>query len=326
VKIKKYYTKQVMTMNKLQQSLAYLTLTATLGGLTSCNRPTPQESTYRVDWGQEVTWQGKGPGLRWKSPFYSQSTVSHKQELCEFPYRWTENGKKVQLSETDAGIVTSASTDGIKEIMLQELVVSYAIKPTEKDVRKFMIEHNLKYREILQHNIDGLVRQYLQTKTKVDLESNQASIGTELLQYLKTYKSGGVPNVDATGKVIGFKDSYTLEHEWGIEFLDVAPRRIRPPSSVISAFSEQQEIIKRAEGEFESAKDDASRRLAKLDQLRGLSDALKGNPKAAEHLTTQLFAEMIENLGPENIGQLKLIYGLDESQKTDFSTIGNLGK
>jgi regulator of protease activity HflC (stomatin/prohibitin superfamily) len=307
-------------MNTIQKSLTNLLLATSMYALVSCNRPTPQESTYRINWQQEVTWQGKGPDLRWKSPFYDQEVVSHKQELCEFPYEWKVDGKKATLSETDKSIVTSASTDGIREIMMQELVVTYAIKPQEDAVRKYFVEHKPEYVEILQHNIDGLVRQYLQTKTKSELEANQATLGTELLGYLKSHKSGGVPQFDAAGKLTGFDGAYTLEHEWGIEFLDVNPRRIRPPQSVIGAYSEQQEIMKRAEGEYESAKDDASRRLAKLEQLKGLSAAIGDNKNAAKHLTAQLFADMLEDLGPNNIGELRLIYGLGSDNATDFST------
>src|SRR5205814_3696174 len=159
-----------MTRSK---TLAILTLAAALAG---CSRPTQQESTYRLNLLNKFSWQGPGPDIRIYWPWYSMSVVSHQQEIQNFPLVQTEgnaNIPQIELEKLQA-IITA---DG--QIMIQEMSITIYKKADPTAVERFYIQHQDEDRENLATNLDGLVRTYLQSKTKTYIESHQPQLGQE---------------------------------------------------------------------------------------------------------------------------------------------------
>jgi len=156
-----------MTRSKI---LVLLTLAGVLDG---CTRPTQQESTYRLNLENKFSWQGSGPDIRWYWPWYTMYVVSHQQEIQNFPLIRGENARIPQIElEKLQSIITA---DG--QIMIQEMSITIYKKADPTAVERFYIQHQEEDRENLAINLDGLVRTYLQTKTKAYIESHQPQLG-----------------------------------------------------------------------------------------------------------------------------------------------------
>ncbi len=291
-------------------------------GISACERPTKQESTYRIKWDNEFGWDGVGPDWRTLGITHSLEKISHRREVMEFPITKTEEGLSLsqQLAvETKQSIVTADD-----EIMIQEMLIAYNLKPEEEAVKRYFIEHRPEDRHLLQKNMAGLVRTYLQTKTKDWVEANQSTLGEEVLKYIRNFKVGGEPQLGPEGKVIGFQDGYSLEDEWGITITEVTPRRIRPPEYVRNAHPEAEEIIKKAKGDLEAAQSDSERRMSRLEGLKGIIAKIGNNESAAEFLSAQVTYDMVENLGSANVGNLKIISGASNLGRGDLGTLNAL--
>ena len=235
------------------KTLTLFTLTVVLAG---CSRPTQQESTYRLNLKNKFSWQGPGPDIRMYWPWYSMYVVSHQQQIQNFPLIQAEgaNIPQIELEKLQA-IITA---DG--QIMIQEMSITIYKKADPTAVERYYIQHQEEDRQNLAINLDGLVRTYLQSKTKAYIESHQPQLGVEVRDYIKSFRAGGEPIMDSEGHITGFKGGISIEEEWGVDIADVTPRRLTLPSTIAGAQVEAQQIIKAAQTQYDSAQNEADRR------------------------------------------------------------------
>lgn len=288
---------------------------ALLASSQGCSRPTKHESVYRINLENEYSWKGTGPGIFFFAPWYETEKTSHKRQVMNFPYGsrddvGKESSEQALIRETDQSIVTARGDSGIKEIMIQEMIIAYNVKPNVESVKKYAIEHRREDQEYLVKNLDGIVRTFLQTKRRDYVEGKQPDLGRECLEYIKNFRTGGKPVFDNDDNFVKFDGSYTIEEEWGIELTEVTPKRVRAPSYVLSAHPEAEAIKKKGQAELESAEADASRRRSKLNSIQNIIEEIGDNDAAAKYLSSQIVAEMLEQLGSENIGRLRITQGL----------------
>ena len=297
-----------------------LTLLALAGALAGCSRPTQQESTYRLNLENKFSWQGPGPDIRWYWPWYTMHVVSHQQEIQTFPLIQGENARIPQIElEKLQSIITA---DG--QIMIQEMSITIYKKADPTAVERFYIQHQEEDRQNLAINLDGLVRTYLQTKTKAYIESHQPQLGQEVRDYIKGFRAGGEPIMDNEGHVTGFKGGISLEEEWGVDIADVTPRRLTLPSTVAAAQVEAQQIIKAAQTQYDSAQNEADRRESKLRSMQQLSAAVGSNNDAANYLTSQILNDLLEQTPSKNVGRITVLNGLSGSDQAIISRQGLL--
>jgi len=297
-----------------------LTLLALAGALAGCSRPTQQESTYRLNLENKFSWQGPGPDIRWYWPWYTMHVVSHQQEIQTFPLIQGENARIPQIElEKLQSIITA---DG--QIMIQEMSITIYKKADPTAVERFYIQHREEDRQNLAINLDGLVRTYLQTKTKAYIESHQPQLGQEVRDYIKNFRAGGEPIMDNEGHITGFKGGISLEEEWGVDIADVTPRRLTLPSTVAGAQVEAQQIIKAAQTQYDSAQNEADRRESKLRSMEQLSAAVGSNNDAANYLTSQILNDLLEQTPSKNVGRITVLNGLSGSDQAIISRQGVL--
>ena len=297
-----------------------LTLLALAGALAGCSRPTQQESTYRLNLENKFSWQGPGPDIRWYWPWYTMHVVSHQQEIQTFPLIQGENARIPQIElEKLQSIITA---DG--QIMIQEMSITIYKKADPTAVERFYIQHQEEDRQNLAINLDGLVRTYLQTKTKAYIESHQPQLGQEVRDYIKSFRAGGEPIMDNDGHITGFKGGISLEEEWGVDIADVTPRRLTLPSTVAAAQVEAQQIIKAAQTQYDSAQNEADRRESKLRSMQQLSAAVGSNNDAANYLTSQILNDLLEQTPSKNVGRITVLNGLSGSDQAIISRQGVL--
>jgi len=297
-----------------------LTLLALAGALAGCSRPTQQESTYRLNLENKFSWQGPGPDIRWYWPWYTMHVVSHQQEIQTFPLIQGENARIPQIElEKLQSIITA---DG--QIMIQEMSITIYKKADPTAVERFYIQHQEEDRQNLAINLDGLVRTYLQTKTKAYIESHQPQLGQEVRDYIKSFRAGGDPIMDNDGHITGFKGGISLEEEWGVDIADVTPRRLTLPSAVAGAQVEAQQIIKAAQTQYDSAQNEADRRESKLRSMEQLSAAVGSNNDAANYLTSQILNDLLEQTPSKNVGRITVLNGLSGSDQAIISRQGVL--
>ena len=297
-----------------------LTLLALAGALAGCSRPTQQESTYRLNLENKFSWQGPGPDIRWYWPWYTMHVVSHQQEIQTFPLIPGENARIPQIElEKLQSIITA---DG--QIMIQEMSITIYKKADPTAVERFYIQHQEEDRQNLAINLDGLVRTYLQTKTKAYIESHQPQLGQEVRDYIKSFRAGGEPIMDSEGHITGFKGGISLEEEWGVDIADVTPRRLTLPSTVAGAQVEAQQIIKAAQTQYDSAQNEADRRESKLRSMEQLSAAVGSNNDAANYLTSQILNDLLEQTPSKNVGRITVLNGLAGSDQAIISRQGVL--
>ena len=297
-----------------------LTLLALAGALAGCSRPTQQESTYRLNLENKFSWQGPGPDIRWYWPWYTMYVVSHQQEIQTFPLIQGENARIPQIElEKLQSIITA---DG--QIMIQEMSITIYKKADPTAVERFYIQHQEEDRQNLAINLDGLVRTYLQTKTKAYIESHQPQLGQEVRDYIKSFRAGGEPIMDNEGHITGFKGGISLEEEWGVDIADVTPRRLTLPSTVAAAQVEAQQIIKAAQTQYDSAQNEADRRESKLRSMQQLSAAVGSNNDAANYLTSQILNDLLEQTPSKNVGRITALNGLSGSDQAIISRQGVL--
>ncbi len=297
-----------------------LTLLALAGALAGCSRPTQQESTYRLNLENKFSWQGPGPDIRWYWPWYTMHVVSHQQEIQTFPLIQGENARIPQIElEKLQSIITA---DG--QIMIQEMSITIYKKADPTAVERFYIQHQEEDRQNLAINLDGLVRTYLQTKTKAYIESHQPQLGQEVRDYIKSFRAGGEPIMDNDGHITGFKGGISLEEEWGVDIADVTPRRLTLPSTVAAAQVEAQQIIKAAQTQYDSAQNEADRRESKLRSMEQLSAAVGSNNDAANYLTSQILNDLLEQTPSKNVGRITVLNGLSGSDQAIISRQGVL--
>lgn len=245
-------------------------------------------------------------------------------------FKNADTKKKIRLLlETDQSIITASNNFnkrvkgdvvGAKEIMIQQMIVGYRLKPDEESVRKMYIEHRTENHHLLEKNLDGLLRTFLQSKTRDYIETHQSELGDQALEYITSFKVGGTPVFNDSGKVTGFANEYTIEEEWGIEVMDVSSQRVKAPSYVLSAIPEGQGLIKKAQAAYESSEAEATQRRARLQTLLKISEQVGSNPAAARYLTSQTISDLVEDLGHKNIGKLSIVQGLKgDSQKIQYS-------
>src|SRR5437016_1015588 len=304
-----------MTRSK---TLALLTLAAALAG---CSRPTQQESTYRLNLENKCSWQGSGPDIRGYWPWYTMYVVSHQQEIQNFPLTQGENNANIPQIELET-LQSILPADG--QIMIQEMSITIYKKADPTAVERFYIQHREDDRQNLAINLDGLVRTYLQTKTKAYIESHQPQLGLEVRDYIKNFRAGGDPIMGAEGHITGFKGGISLEEEWGVDIADVTPRRLTLPSTVAGAQVEAQQIIKAAQTQFDSAQNEADRRESKLRSMEKLSEAVGNNNDAANYLTSQILNDLLEQTPSKNVGRITVLNGLAGSDQTIISRQGVL--
>ena len=297
-----------------------LTLLALAGALAGCSRPTQQESTYRLNLENKFSWQGPGPDIRWYWPWYTMYVVSHQQEIQTFPLIQGENARIPQIElEKLQSIITADS-----QIMIQEMSITIYKKADPTAVERFYIQHQEEDRQNLAINLDGLVRTYLQTKTKAYIESHQPQLGQEVRDYIKGFRAGGEPIMDNEGHITGFKGGISLEEEWGVDIADVTPRRLTLPSTVAAAQVEAQQIIKAAQTQYDSAQNEADRRESKLRSMQQLSAAVGSNNDAANYLTSQILNDLLEQTPSKNVGRITVLNGLSGSDQAIISRQGVL--
>ena len=290
------------------------------GALAGCSRPTQQESTYRLNMMNKFSWQGPGPDIRWYWPWYTMHVVSHQQEIQTFPLIQGENARIPQIElEKLQSIITA---DG--QIMIQEMSITIYKKADPTAVERFYIQHQEEDRQNLAINLDGLVRTYLQTKTKAYIESHQPQLGQEVRDYIKSFRAGGEPIMDNEGHITGFKGGISLEEEWGVDIADVTPRRLTLPSTVAGAQVEAQQIIKAAQTQYDSAQNEADRRESKLRSMEKLSEAVGSNNDAANYLTSQILNDLLEQTPSKNVGRITVLNGLSGSDQAIISRQGAL--
>jgi len=298
-----------------------LALLVLAGALASCTRPTQQESTYRLNLENKFSWQGPGPDIRGYWPWYSMYLVSHQQEIQNFPLVQKEiaaNMPQIELEKLQS-IITA---DG--QIMIQEMSITIYKKADPTAVERYYIQHQEEDRQNLAINLDGLVRTYLQTKTKAYIESHQPQLGQEVRDYIKSFRAGGEPVMDSEGHITGFKGGISLEEEWGVDIADVTPRRLTLPSTVAGAQVEAQQIIKAAQTQFDSAQNEADRRESKLRSMEKLSEAVGNNNDAANYLTSQILNDLLEQTPSKNVGRITVLNGLSGSDQAIISRQGLL--
>jgi len=280
-----------------------------------CARPTQQESTYRLNLANKFSWQGPGPDIRWYWPWYNMRVVSHQQEIQIFPLVLENNANLPQIElEKLQSIITS---DG--QIMIQEMSITIYKKADPTAVERYYIQHQEEDRPTLATNLDGLVRTYLQTKTKAYIESHQPQLGQEVRDYIKAFRAGGEPIMDSEGHITGFKGGISLEEEWGVDIADVTPRRLTLPSTVAGAQVEAQQIIKAAQTQYDSAQNEADRRESKLRSMEQLSTAVGSNNDAANYLTSQILNDLLEQTPSKNVGRITVLNGLSGSDQSIIS-------
>lgn len=316
-----------MKLKNMINKTKMLTLATLVGAsvlFTNCQRPTPQESTYRIHWANDFSWQGMGPGARGLSPFRSQYKVSHKQQLSHFPMVEApvdEDGNAIALNEqqqlqleTEQAIMT-AKHNGISAVRIQEMNVAYKLQPTEKALYQHFMLHEEKDLAKISEMIDGLTRTVLQTKTDQYLDTAQTKIGQEVKSFLKDFQFGGVPTYDKNGDFTGFTKTYSFAEEFGLEILGAEPQRIRPPSYVLQRITEANGIIKDAQTEYESAEDDYNRKMQSLEGMRAIVNAVGDNPQVYEYLKNKEVCDLIElQLGPKNIKRFEIVAGLKNAE------------
>jgi len=98
------------------------------------------------------------------------SLISHQQVIQNFPLaqkETTSNMSQIELEKLQS-IITA---DG--QIMIQEMSITIYQKADPTAVERFYVQHQEEDRQNLAINLDGLVRTYLQTKTKAYVESHQ---------------------------------------------------------------------------------------------------------------------------------------------------------
>jgi len=299
------------------KSLALLALTA---ALAACSRPTQQESTYRLNLENQFSWQGPGPDIRGYWPWYTMYLVSHQQEIQNFPLVQSNNSNLPQIElEKLQSIITA---DG--QIMIQEMSITIYQKADPTAVERFYVQHQEEDRPNLAINLDGLVRTYLQTKTKAYIESHQPQLGQEVRDYIKSFRAGGEPIMDNEGHITGFKGGISLEEEWGVDIADVTPRRLTLPSTVAGAQVEAQQIIKAAQTQYDSAQNEADRRESKLRSMEQLSAAVGNNNDAANYLTSQILNDLLEQTPSKNVGRITVLNGLSGNDQAIISRQGVL--
>jgi regulator of protease activity HflC (stomatin/prohibitin superfamily) len=297
-----------------------LALLLMAGALAGCARPTQQESTYRLNWFNQFSWQGPGPDIRGYWPWYTTRVVSHQQEIQNFPLTQAETANVPQIElEKLQSIITA---DG--QIMIQEMSITIYKKADPVAIERYYIQHQEEDRENLAINLDGLVRTYLQTKTKAYIESHQPQLGQEVRDYIKSFRAGGEPIMDNEGHITGFKGGISLEEEWGVDIADVTPRRLTLPSTVATAQVEAQQIIKAAQTQYDSAQNEADRRESKLRSMEQLSAAVGSNTDAANYLTSQILNDLLEQTPSKNVGRITVLNGLSGSDQAIISRQGAL--
>ena len=303
-----------MTRSK---TLALLTLAAALAG---CSRPTQQESTYRLNLKNQFSWQGPGPDIRLYWPWYNTYVVSHQQQIQNFPLIQSEgtNIPQIELEKLQS-IITA---DG--QIMIQEMSITIYKKADPTAVERYYIQHQEEDRQNLAINLDGLVRTYLQSKTKAYIESHQPQLGVEVRDYIKSFRAGGDPIMDSDGHITGFKGGISIEEEWGVDIADVTPRRLTLPSTIAGAQVEAQQIIKAAQTQYDSAQNEADRRESKLRSMEQLSAAVGSNNDAANYLTSQILNDLLEQTPSKNVGRITVLNGLSGSDQAIVSRQGIL--
>src|SRR5438874_8193504 len=268
-------------MTRSMMTLALLTLS---GALAGCSRPTQQESTYRLNLENKFSWQGPGPDIRAYWPWYSMYLVSHQQEIQNFPLVQKESSGNLSQIELEK-LQSIITADG--QIMIQEMSITIYKKADPTAVERYYIQHQEEDRQNLAINLDGLVRTYLQTKTKAYIESHQPQLGQEVRDYIKSFRAGGDPIMDSEGHITGFKGGISLEEEWGVDIADVTPRRLTLPSTVAAAQVEAQQIIKAAQTQYDSAQNEADRRESKLRSMEKPREAVGRNKDAASYLPSR---------------------------------------
>ena len=292
-----------------------LTLLALAGALAGCSRPTQQESTYRLNLLNRFSWQGPGPDIRGYWPWYTMRVVSHQQQIQNFPLIQAEGATMPPIElEKLQSIITA---DG--QIMIQEMSITIYKKADATAVERYYIQHQEEDRQNLAINLDGLVRTYLQTKTKAYIESHQPQLGQEVRDYIKSFRAGGEPIMDNEGHITGFKGGISLEEEWGVDIADVTPRRLTLPSIVAGAQVEAQQIIKAAQTQYDSAQNEADRRESKLRSMEQLSAAVGNNNDAANYLTSQILNDLLEQTPSKNIGRITVLNGLSGNDQAIIS-------
>src|SRR6516162_4131262 len=299
-------------------TLALLMLAGTLAG---CSRPTQQESTYRLNLENKFSWQGQGPDIRWYWPWYTMYLISHQQVIQNFPLVQKDSNANLPQIELEK-LQSIITADG--QIMIQEMSITVYQKPDPTAVERYYIQHQDEDRENFAINLDGLVRTYLQTKTKAYIESHQPQLGEEVRAYIKSFRAGGEPIMDNEGHITGFKGGISLEEEWGVDIADVTPRRLTLPSTVAGAQVEAQQIIKAAQTQYDSAQNEADRRESKLRSMEQLSAAVGSNNDAANYLTSQILNDLLEQTPSKNVGRITVLNGLSANDQAIISRQGVL--
>jgi len=300
----------------MQTRSTALAVLALAGVLAGCSRPTQQESTYRLNWQNRFLWQGPGPDVRFYWPWYTMRVVSHQQVIQNFPLAQKEdyaNMPQIELEKLQS-IITA---DG--QIMIQEMSITVYQKADSTAVERFYVQHQEEDRPNLAINLDGLVRTYLQTKTKSYIESHQPQLGQEVRDYIKNFRAGGEPIMDSEGHITGFKGGISLEEEWGVDIADVTPRRLTLPSTVAGAQVEAQQIIKAAQTQYDSAQNEADRRESKMRSMQQLSAAVGSNNDAANYLTSQILNDLLEQTPSKNVGRITVLNGLSGNDQAIVS-------
>jgi len=286
-------------MKKTAIAVAISTM-AVLGA--GCTRPTPQESTYRLNLDNEYSWQGQGPDLRMLWPWYETEKISHTRQMYEFPRKL--EGQDPLSTEQIYAIITAD-----KQIMLPKLFITYHLKAEPDAVERYYVQHLPEHRQNLERNLDGVIRTHLQTKTKEYLDTHQPTLGLELVEYVRNYRAGGVPVTDAAGNVTGFTGGLSLEEEWGIEIDNIETRGLQAPAIVQSATGEAQGIVSTGRTALDTAKSEAERRRSKLRSMELIVHTIGDNPNALAYLSVQATYDAIEQLPTVNIGDVRMLVG-----------------
>jgi len=247
--------------------------------------------------------------------------VSHQQEIQNFPLIQREGAANMPQIELEK-LQSIITADG--QIMMQEMSITIYKKADATAVERYYIQHQDEDRENFAINLNGLVRTYLQTKTKAYIESHQPQLGEEVRAYIKSFRAGGEPIMDNEGHITGFKGGISLEEEWGVDIADVTPRRLTLPSTVAGAQVEAQQIIKAAQTQYDSAQNEADRRESKLRSMEQLSAAVGSNNDAANYLTSQILNDLLEQTPSKNVGRITVLNGLSGNDQAIISRQGVL--
>src|SRR5438132_8045209 len=195
-----------------------LALLMLAGALAGCSRPTQQESTYRLNLENKFSWQGPGPDIRGYWPWYSMYLISHQQVIQNFPLAQKESSPNMSQIELEK-LQSIITADG--QIMIQEMSITIYQKADPTAVERYYVQHQEEDRQNFAINLDGLVRTYLQTKTKAYIESHQPQLGQEVRDYIKSFRAGGEPIMERAGHITGFKGGIYREGECGLDSADV---------------------------------------------------------------------------------------------------------